>query len=81
MKTYLRKYILWLYVFLVTVITCAVFMIGCDGSGGGGGHASGNVGLCGGCSITSDCEPEYRCLEFSDGRWRCAYKNQNTTCY
>jgi hypothetical protein len=42
MKIYLRKYILWLYVFLITVITGAVLIIGCDGGGSSSGGSNNN---------------------------------------
>lgn len=88
MKTYLRKYILWLYVFLVTVITCAVFMIGCDGgdTGGGGGHNDAHN-----CNWTlvntvNDCTVLMRDSNCGAAQWNAAFRTcaaQNCTrdCY
>lgn len=42
MKSYLRKYILWLYVFLITVITGAVLIIGCSSGGSSSGGSNNN---------------------------------------
>jgi hypothetical protein len=46
MRIVIRKCILWIYVFLVTVIFGAVFIIGCDGGGTTAGNCVSNFDNC-----------------------------------
>jgi hypothetical protein len=80
MRIAIRKCILWFYVFLVTIILGAVFVIGCSGSGGteSGGHND-LLGECSFCSSTSQCDTGWSCINFTDHRYRCGRLGY-TTC-